>query len=154
MTFGHFIEDVPDLGRLPLDHLFRAADGVHIAEVFQPADNERLEKNQRHLLRQTALMKFQFGTDNNNGAARVIDTLAEQVLPETSALALEHVTQGLERPIAGAGDSAAVAAIVEQSVNRFLQHPFLIANNDVRGFEQEQVFESVIAIDHPTIKIV
>src|SRR5438876_12326301 len=88
MTLGHFIENVPDLGRLALDHLFRAADGVHIAEVFQPADNERLEKNQRHLLRQTALMKFQFVSDNNNGAARVIDTLAEKVLTGTYDLAL------------------------------------------------------------------
>ena len=51
VTFGHFIENVPYLGRLTLDHLFRAAHGVHVAQIFQPPDNKRLEKHQRHLLR-------------------------------------------------------------------------------------------------------
>src|SRR5437763_3326230 len=47
-----------------------------------------------------------------------------------------------------------MAAVVEQSINSFLQHPFFVANDDVRSLEQEQVFETVIAINNPTIKIV
>ena len=154
MTLGYFIENVPDLRRLALDHLFRAAHRVHVAQVLQAPDDERLEKNQRHLLRKTALMKFQLGADDNNGAPRVIDTLAEQVLPKTSTLAFEHVTQRFERSIARARDRATVPAIVEQSVHCFLQHAFFVANNDVWGLEQEQVFEPVIAINNPAIKIV
>src|SRR6266704_933473 len=154
MPLGHLIENIPDLGGLALDHLFRAAHRVHIAKVFKPANNERLEKNQRHLLWQTALMKFQLWADDNNRASRVVDTLAEQVLAETSPLALEHVTERLERPIASAGDSATVPAIVEQSVHRFLQHSLFVANDDVRRLEQKQILKPVVTINNPTVKIV
>ena len=58
MAFRDFVENVPNFRRLAFDHLFRTAHGVHITEVFEPADNEWFEKDQRHLLRQTALMKF------------------------------------------------------------------------------------------------
>ena len=154
MALGHFVENVPHLGRLTFDHLFCAAHCVHVAEVFQPADDERLEKHERHLLRQAALMQLQFGADDNNGATRVIDTFPQQVLAETAALALEHVAQRLERPITRAGHSATMPAIVEQSVHSFLQHSLFVANDDIRCFEQEQVFEPVVAINNAAIKIV
>src|SRR5215475_1986763 len=51
VTFGDFIENVPYLWRLALNHLLRAAHGVYVAEVFQPANDERLEEHKRHLLR-------------------------------------------------------------------------------------------------------
>ena len=44
--------------------------------------------------------------------------------------------------------------IVKQSVHRFLQHSFFVANDDVRRLEHEQIFEPVVAINHPAIKIV
>src|SRR4029450_4743531 len=77
MTFGHFIENVPDLRRLTLDHLFRAAHCMHVAQVFQPTDDERLEKHERHLLRQSALMQLQLWTDHNYRATRVINAFAK-----------------------------------------------------------------------------
>ena len=40
-------------------------------------------------------MQLEFRTDDDDGTARVIDALAEQVLTETSALALEHVAQAI-----------------------------------------------------------
>src|SRR2546430_9096490 len=45
MTFGHFIENIPNLRRLTLDHLFRAAHGVHVAKVFKPANDKWFEKH-------------------------------------------------------------------------------------------------------------
>ena len=78
-------------GRLALDHLLRAAHGVDVAEFLEAADDERLEQHERHLLRQTALVELQLRTDDDDRTAGVIDALAEQVLAETSALALEHV---------------------------------------------------------------
>src|SRR6266446_8073674 len=96
MSPRDFIQDVPNLRRLPLDHFLGAAHGVHIAEIFEPANDERLEENERHLLGQTALMKFQLWTDDNDGTPGIIDALAEPVLSEPSALALEHVAERLE----------------------------------------------------------
>src|SRR6266516_56637 len=115
MTLGYFIENVPDLRRLALDHLFRAAHRVHVAQVLQAPDDERLEKNQRHLLGKTALMKFQFGADDDNGASRIIDTLADQVLPNPTIFAFENVPQCVERSVASDRDRATVTAIVEQT---------------------------------------
>src|SRR4030095_7342321 len=91
MTFGNLIQNIPNFRGLPLDHFFRAAHSMDITKVFQPANDKRFEQNQRHLLGQTALMKFELRADHNDGTARVIDALAEQVLTETSPLALEHV---------------------------------------------------------------
>src|SRR4029453_11988801 len=65
MTFGHFIENVPDLRRLTLDHLFRAAHSVHVAKIFEPANDKWFEKHKRHLLRQSTLLQLQLWTDYN-----------------------------------------------------------------------------------------
>ena len=95
MALGDFFENVPDFRRLALDHLLRAAHGVHVAEFLQAANDERLEQNERHLLRQTALMQLELRTDDDDRTAGVIDAFAEQVLAETSALALEHVAEAI-----------------------------------------------------------
>src|SRR2546423_13998641 len=111
MSARDFIENVPNFGRLALDHFLRATHGVDITEIFPSANDERLEQNQSHLLRQTTLMKLEFGSDHDHGAAGVIDALAQQILTETSAFTFEHVAEGLQRTIAGAGDGTAVAAV-------------------------------------------
>src|ERR1051325_4014091 len=76
MTPGHFVENVPDLGGLAFDHFFRTAHGVHVAEIFEPTNDEWFKKNQCHLLRQTALVQLQFRTDDNYRATRIVYTLA------------------------------------------------------------------------------
>ena len=76
MAPGYFVKNVPDLGSLALNHLFRAAYRVDVAEIFQPTNDERLEKNQCHLLRQPALIQLELRTDDNHRAARVIDAFA------------------------------------------------------------------------------
>ena len=44
-----------------------------------------------------------------------------------SAPALERIGEGLERTVVGAPQHAAAAAVVEQRVDRFLEHPLLVA---------------------------
>ena len=99
-------------------------------------------------------MQLELRTDDDDRTARVIDAFAEQVLTETAALALEHVAQGFERTIAGAGDGATVTAVVEQRVDRFLQHALFVADDDFRRLELEQVLQPVVAVDDAAIKIV
>ena len=50
---------------------------MHVAKLFEAANDERFKQNQGHLLGQTALAKFKLGTDDNNRTSRVIDTLAQ-----------------------------------------------------------------------------
>ena len=87
------LEDVPDLGTLLLHHLLRALDGVDVPALFELVVDERLEQLERHLLRKTALVQAQRRADDDDRAARVVDALAEQVLPEAALLALEHVAE-------------------------------------------------------------
>ena len=130
------------------------ADGVDVAQFLQAADDERLEQDERHFLGQTALVQFQFRPDDDDGAAGVIDAFAEQVLAEASALALEHVAQGFQGAVAGAGDGAAMTAVVEQSIHGLLQHALFVADDDFRRLELEQVLQPVVAVDDAAIKIV
>ena len=46
MSFGNFIKDVPDLGRLALNQFLRAAHGVDVALLLEASDDERLEEDQ------------------------------------------------------------------------------------------------------------
>ena len=95
VAFGDFLEDIPDLRRLLLDHFLRAAHGVNVAEFLEPPDNERLEQYERHFFGQATLVELQLRPNDDDRTARVIDALAQQVLAETTLLAFEHVGQRL-----------------------------------------------------------
>ena len=47
-----------------------------------------------------------------------------------------------------------MAAVVKQRVHRFLQHSLFVSNDDVRGFELEQILESIVPVDDATVEIV
>src|SRR6266702_1625503 len=99
-------------------------------------------------------MALELRTHDNDGAPGVIHALAEQVLPEPALLALEHVGERFQRPLVGAGDHPAAPAVVEQRVDRLLQHALLVADDDVRRAQLDQPLEPVVAVDHPPIEIV
>ena len=125
-----------------------------MARGFQPVIDERLEKLERHFLRQTALVQLQFGADDDDRAAGIVHALAEQVLAETALLALQRVGQRLERAVVGAAQHAATAAVVEQRVHRFLQHALFVANDHVGRVQLHQLLQPVVAVDHAAIEIV
>src|SRR5450631_3934762 len=69
MSSRNLFQNIPDLRRLTFDHFLRAPDRVDITHVFESPNDEGLEKNQRHLLRQPALMEFQFRPDDDDRPA-------------------------------------------------------------------------------------
>src|SRR5699024_657500 len=77
-----------------------------------------------------------------------------QVLAETALLALQHVGQALERAVVRTGDRAAAAAVVNQGVNGFLQHPLFVADDDIRRAKFEQPLEAVVAVDDAAVQVV
>src|SRR3990172_1684723 len=113
MLTDDIVEDVPDVLAFLLDQLLGALDGGYVALFLELAVDERLEQLERHFLGQPALMEPELRSDHDYRTARIVHPLAEQVLPEASGLALEHVAQGLERPLGGPGDRAAAPAVVE-----------------------------------------
>ena len=93
-------------------------------------------------------------SDDDHRTPGVIDPLAQEVLAETSLLALQHVRERTQRPLVGAGDGAATPSIVEQSVHRFLQHALFVAHDDLRRVKFDEAFEPVVAVDHAAVEIV
>jgi len=125
-----------------------------VAQLLEAADDERLVEFQGDLLRQAALVEAEVGADHDHAPRLVVDALAQQVLPEPALLALDHVGKGLERPAVGAGDGAAPAAVVEQSVHGFLQHALFVAYDDVGRAKFHKALKTVVAVDHAAIKII
>ena len=154
VALGHLFQHVPHLGRLALDKFFGRTHGMHVTQFLETANDERLEQHERHLLGQTALVELQFRSDNDHRTAGIIHTLAEQVLAETPTLSLEHVGQRLERAVTRAGYRTAVPSVVEQRVHRFLQHPFLVANDDLGGLQLHEIFQTVVPVDHTAVQVV
>jgi hypothetical protein len=154
MFADDILEDVPDHRFLTFDHLLGLLDGGGVAEHFQLVEDEGLEQLQRHQLGQTALMQLELRTDDDDRTAGVVDALAEQVLTETSALALDHVGQRLQRTLVGTGHRLAATAVVEQGVYRLLQHALFVADDDFRRLQLEQPLQTVVPVDDATVEIV
>ncbi len=125
-----------------------------MAAFFKLVVNKRLEQLEGHFFRQSALMQAQLRTDDDHRTARIINALAEQVLAEAAGLALEHIAQRFERPAVLAGNRAAAPTVVEQRINRFLQHALFIADDHIRRAQFHQPFEPVVAVDDAAVKIV
>ena len=147
-------EEIPDFRGFALDHLLGGLDGAGVTGGLQLGVDERLEQLKRHLLRQTALVQTQGRADGDDGTTGIVDALAQQVLTETTLLALDHVGQRLQRTLVGTSDGATATTVVEQCIHGFLQHALLVAHDDVRRIEVEQTLEAVVAVDHTTIQIV
>ncbi len=99
-------------------------------------------------------MQFQFGADDDHGTAGIVNAFTQQVLTETSLFAFQHIGQRFQRTFVRARDGAAAAAVVEQSVNGFLQHTFFVADDDFRRAQFNQPFQTVVAVDDAAVQIV
>src|SRR5258707_6518383 len=154
MFANDVFENVPNHRLLLLDHLLGLFDGGAVPLRFELVIDEGLEELKRHFLRQPALVELELRADDNDGAAGVIDPLAEQVLAEATLLALERVGQGLERAVVGPAKHAATAAVVKQRVNGFLEHALFVAHDDVRRAQFHELLQAVVAVDDAAIEVV
>ena len=150
----HLFEDVPDDRILVLNHLLGSLRRHGETAEHELVEDERLEELESHELRQTALVQTEFRTHRNNGTAGVVHALAEQVLTEAAALALDHVGEGLERALVGTGHRLAAAAVVEQRVDGFLQHALFVAHDDVRSLDLEEALQTVVTVDDAAVQVV
>ena len=152
--FDDFFEHVPHERVTTLDHALGALDVLGQTTIIQLAHHEWLEQLERHQLRQTTLVQTQCWAGDDNRAAGIVDTLAEQVLAETALLALQHVRQRLERTVACTRDRATTTAVVEQGVGCFLQHAAFVVENDFWRRQLQQALEAVVAVDEAAIEVV
>ena len=147
-------EDVPHDRAGALDHPLGGLDVLRVRQVDQALHDERLEQLERHLLGQAALVQLELRTRHDDRTARVVHALAEQVLAEATLLALEHVGERLQRPVARAGDRTTATTVVEEAVHGLLQHPLLVVDDDLGRAEVEQSLEAVVAVDDAAVEVV
>ena len=100
MTLHHILQDIPDNGFTAVNYLLGALHRLDNAALDEFADNERFVELCSHQLGQTALAHLQLGTHDDNRTGRIVDTLTEQVLAETSCLTLERIRKRLQRTVA------------------------------------------------------
>ena len=148
------LERVPNLGALLIDHLLCGLDVVCNAVLNKLLHDEGAEQLNGHFLGNAALIDLKIRADNDNATAGVVNTLAQQVLTETSLLALEHIRQRLECAGVCTGYGSAAAAVVDKCVNGFLKHALLVADNNVGRVELDKSLKTVIAVDNAAVQIV
>ena len=154
VLLDHLRQDVPHLGPLVLDHLARGLDGRDEALLLQLGVDEGLEQLQSHAVGKPALMKPEFGADDDHRSPGIVHALTEQILPEATGLALEHVGETLQRSLARARDDPTATTVVEERVHRFLQHPLLVPDDDLRRVQLLQPLQAVVPVDHTSVEVV
>src|ERR1700747_1170917 len=148
MLADYFLEDVPYFWPLLLDHALGRLNRTREAINVQLRIDKRLKQLKCHLLWQTALLQLEFGADHDDGAARIVDPRAEQVLAEPALLALQHVGERFQRPLVGPGDDSSSPTLVKQCVDGFLEHALLVSHDDVGRFKLNQPFQPIVAVDN------
>ena len=89
MTLHHILEDIPDNGLATVNNLLRALDGLDDTALDELTYDKRFVELGSHQFRQTALTHLQLRTYNDYRTCRVVNTLTEKVLAESSCLTLE-----------------------------------------------------------------
>ena len=137
-----------------LDDLLRPLDSLGLPPPFEFVNDERFEELDGHRLREATLMELELWPHNDDGAAGIVHPLPEEVLPEASLLSLQHVGEGLERPLPAPADRLGPAAVVKERVDRLLKHPFLVPENHLRRPHLDQLLEPVVAVDHAPVEVI
>ncbi len=150
----NILQHIPNLRPHAFHHPLSALNIMRHIIMHQALHHKRLEKLQRHLLRQAALVHFQLRPNHDNRTAGVINTFAQQVLAETPLFAFQQIGKRFQRPVARAHHGAAAAAVINQRVHSLLQHPLFIAHNNIRRAQIQQTMQTVVAVNHPAIKVV
>ena len=93
VTLHHVLQDVPDDRLATVYNTLCALDSLHDAALYELADDERLVQLSGHKLRKTALSHLQLWAHDDNRTGRIVHTLTEEVLTETSLFSLQGVAK-------------------------------------------------------------
>ncbi len=88
MFLDNLFQYVPYFGLQALYHLLRAFNVMGSAVLHQLLHHKRFKKFNGHLFGEAALVYFQFRSHHDNGTARIVYPLAQQVLAEPALLPL------------------------------------------------------------------
>ena len=157
LAFDNLVECIPNHSFALLDQARCRTNVVCIFILNKPRDDEWLEEFKCHLLWQTTLVNAEFWTDDNHGAARVVNALTKKVLAEATLLTLEEVRKALQLATTVLGSSGAAttaSVIVDKSIDSFLEHALLVAADNFWRIEVNKLLQAVVAVNNAAIEIV
>ena len=154
VTLDDILQNAPNNWILAIDNLLCRLNSLNDTALDELADNEWLVKLGSHILRNTHLVHLKLWAYDDNRTRRVVNTLTEQVLTETSLLTLKRVRKRLKRTVRLVLYGIALTRVVEQRVYSLLQHTLLVAENHLRSLNLDKTLKTVVTYDHATIQIV
>ena len=154
MLFDNIFQNIPHCRLQFFYHLLGIFDIMSGSVGNQLFHYKRFEQLDRHLFRQTTLIDLQLRSDNDNGTSGIVNTFTQKVLTETSGLTFQHIGKRFQRTVARSCYRTAAAAVVDQRIDCFLQHTFLIAHNDIRSAKLQQTLQTVVSVDNTAVQIV
>ena len=154
MFLYHLVERVPHDRNLVLEQLLGYLYRRRLSPELEFLVYERPEELKSHLLWYSALVEPEVGTHGDDGAAGVVDPLAQKILPEPSLLSLDYVAEALERPVVVAENRSSPSSVFQKRVDGLLEHPLFVSDYYVRGSQFEQFLEPVVPVDDPSVEVV
>src|SRR3989344_1934446 len=154
-----FFKNLPDLWYAVLNQAASATNIEGELTGKESRNHERPEEFKGHVLGESALVKLQVGTHDDDRAARVVDALAEQVLTEVALLTLQIVGEALQGAMLGwrertSGGTTLTDRVVDKRINGLLENTLLIAEYYLRRMDIDKFAQAIVAVDDPTIEIV
>ena len=154
VSFHDILENVPHHRLFRIHNLLGALHCLNHTSFNHLADDEWLVELGCHVLWHSALVKLQVRSNDDDRTRRVIHTLTQEVLAETSLLSFQAVAQRLQWTVAFRFHCAALTAVVKQTVDRLLKHALFISQNHFWCFDLDQTLQAIVSDDHAAVQII
>ena len=154
MLFDNFFEDVPYEVFAFFHRTLGALDVMAFIGFHKTLHDKRFKQFDCHFLGKSALENLQVGTYDDHRTTRIIDTLAEEVLTETPLFSAKQSRKRFQFAVGRSAQRFSSSAVVDQRVDRFLQHPLFVLDDHLGRAEFDHTFQTVVAVDDAAIQIV
>ena len=99
MTLHNVLKDIPNDSFLTIYNLLSTLNRLHDTALDELTDDEWLIELCRHILRDTTFVHLKLWTYDDNRTSRIVYTLTEKVLTETTLLTLKAIRERLKGAI-------------------------------------------------------
>ena len=154
MALHYVLKNVPNNRFALVDDFLCRLHRFHDSALNELANDKRLVEFRGHILWKATLVQLQVRSNNDYRTRRVVHTLTQKVLAESTLFALQAVAQRLQWAVALGLHSTRLAGVVKQAVNRLLKHTLLVAKDDLRRLDFKQALQTVVADNYPAVQIV
>ena len=97
VLLDNIFKHIPDFCSYFFDHSLGALDIMRLTVFYESFHNKRLKQLKRHFFRKSALIESQLRSYYDYRTARIVNTLTQKVLSESSLLTLEHIRKRFKR---------------------------------------------------------